>query len=287
MKYRRRDLLRTAVGLAPGLLFTPIRQSRASALGRYVVVVHLRGGADGLGLVFPTRDPDYFEARPTLANYSGLLLTDRFAMHAGLSELHSFFSRGDLAVFHGVGVENATRAHQRSQARLADSLWATENAPPKWLDPTGETTLDAQLERAAERIASDAGSGVLVVTQSGWDTHRDQAGQLERLTRDLSGGLADFKHRLGANWPRVRCLIVSEFGRTARENRYGGTDHGSGAVALLLGRGINERRVVDAQGRWPGLSRSALCDGRDLPVLTDLRALFREAAHSSREDLWG
>jgi uncharacterized protein (DUF1501 family) len=67
---------------------------------------------------------------------------------------------------------------------------------------------------------------------------------------------------------------MSEFGRTARENGTGGTDHGHGNVMLLLGGNVQGGRVL---GSLPGLGPEHLHEGRDVPVTTDFRDVLAEA----------
>ena len=73
----------------------------------------------------------------------------------------------------------------------------------------------------------------------------------------------------------VVVLTMSEFGRTVAENGNRGTDHGHATAMLLLGGGV---RGGEVYGRWPGLARERLYEGRDLAVTTDFRALFSEVA---------
>ena len=66
---------------------------------------------------------------------------------------------------------------------------------------------------------------------------------------------------LGAAWANTVVLVATEFGRTVAANGTGGTDHGTGAVAMLLGGAVQGGRVV---ADWPGLDSAALYEGRDL-----------------------
>ena len=69
-------------------------------------------------------------------------------------------------------------------------------------------------------------------------------------------------------------VTMSEFGRTARENRNCGTDHGHGNVMFVIGGAVKGGKVY---GRWPGLDQSQLYEGRDLAVTTDFRSVLGEA----------
>ena len=71
----------------------------------------------------------------------------------------------------------------------------------------------------------------------------------------------------------VVVVTMSEFGRTVAENGNRGTDHGHGNAMLVLGGGVKGGKVY---GRWPGLEREQLFEGRDLAITTDFRDVFAE-----------
>jgi uncharacterized protein (DUF1501 family) len=68
-------------------------------------------------------------------------------------------------------------------------------------------------------------------------------------------------------------VVMTEFGRTARENGNGGTDHGHGSAMLVLGGKVKGGRVL---GQFPGLAPDQLYEGRDLAVTTDFRDVLSE-----------
>ncbi|HEY2255570.1 MAG TPA: DUF1501 domain-containing protein [Variovorax sp.] len=112
----------------------------------------------------------------------------------------------------------------------------------------------------------------------GWDTHANQGaatGQLANRLDPLGQGLAALATRLGPTWNDTVVVVMSEFGRTVRQNGNGGTDHGHGNVMWLLGGGVVGGKV---HGRWPGLDDSALHEGRDLAVTTDFRQVLASVA---------
>ena len=84
---------------------------------RTLVVIFLRGGADGLTLVAPVADDAYHRARPTLrvTEREGLPLDDVFALHPRLAPLVPLWASGELAIVHSVGSEDATRSHFEAQ----------------------------------------------------------------------------------------------------------------------------------------------------------------------------
>jgi len=77
---------------------------------------------------------------------------------------------------------------------------------------------------------------------------------------------------LGAEWSRTAVLICTEFGRTVQVNGTRGTDHGTGAAALVLGGAVRGGRVL---ADWPGLAERQRYEGRDLKPTTDLRAIAK------------
>jgi uncharacterized protein (DUF1501 family) len=86
--------------------------------------------------------------------------------------------------------------------------------------------------------------------------------------------MAALKTGLGDGWRDTLVIVATEFGRTAAPNGTGGTDHGTGSMAMLLGGAVAGGRVL---GDWPGLAGTALYEGRDLKPTTDLDALIAAA----------
>lgn len=113
---------------------------------------------------------------------------------------------------------------------------------------------------------------------SGWDTHvREGAseGQLANHLKGLGDGLAQLRTGLHDTYGRTVVLVISEFGRTARENGNGGTDHGHGNAMWVMGGPVNGGKIY---GDWPGLEEDELHENRDLAVTTDFRSVISDAA---------
>jgi uncharacterized protein (DUF1501 family) len=122
--------------------------------------------------------------------------------------------------------------------------------------------------------SSHVNLGAKMVDFGGWDTHvREGAeqGQLANLLQPLAGGLADLVRGLGAVYNNTTIVVMSEFGRTARENGNGGTDHGHGNAMWLMGGSVPGGKVY---GRFGGLADNQLNEARDLPTSTDFRAVI-------------
>src|SRR5258707_1146624 len=108
----------------------------------------------------------------------------------------------------------------------------------------------------------------------GWDTHVGEGaaqGALPSNLASLGRGLQGFSQELGAEWKNTVVVVLSEFGRTFRENGDKGTDHGHGSVYWVLGGGINGGRIL---GEQVAVTRANLFQDRDFPVLTDYRSLL-------------
>jgi uncharacterized protein (DUF1501 family) len=132
--------------------------------------------------------------------------------------------------------------------------------------------------RLATLMRSDPKIQLAFVALGGWDTHANQGagtGQLANRLAPLGQGLAVLAQRLGPMFEDTTVIVMSEFGRTARENGNGGTDHGHGNVMWLLGGGVAGGKVY---GDWQGIGDSALNEGRDLPVTTDFRLVLAQVA---------
>ena len=137
----------------------------------------------------------------------------------------------------------------------------------------------AALRELAALIRAGLGFDLGWVDVQGWDTHQNQgnaeSGRLPVLLDAWSRGLVAFWNDLGEWRERVLVLVMTEFGRTVKENGSGGTDHGHASVMFLLGAGVRGGKVY---GRWPGLEPSQRWEGRDLAVTTDFRDVFAEVA---------
>jgi uncharacterized protein (DUF1501 family) len=166
----------------------------------------------------------------------------------------------------------AWRQGRAGRAELIASLpepdaMAEGGAPPA-------NALPAMARRLAGLIGRDRNIRLAFVSLGGWDTHVRQGnhqGQLASRLRPLGDGLAEFAKALGHDWDDTIVVVISEFGRTAKENGDSGTDHGHGNAIWVLGGGVRGGRVY---GEWPGLAADALYEGRDLAVTSDYRTVL-------------
>jgi uncharacterized protein (DUF1501 family) len=136
----------------------------------------------------------------------------------------------------------------------------------------------ATVMQAAARILRQPGGPNIAATEfSGWDTHANQGlagGALDRLLGQLADGLVAFRTEMGSAWNDTTMVVMTEFGRTARPNGTRGTDHGTAGAGFVLGTRLARAQVI---ADWPGLSETALFEGRDLMPTIDTRAILKAA----------
>lgn len=129
------------------------------------------------------------------------------------------------------------------------------------------------MKKVAEFLSNPSGPSIGTIDIGGWDTHANQGlaqGRLAQNLKILAEGLVAFKQGMKNEWKETAVLVVTEFGRTVKANGSGGSDHGTGAAAFLIGGSVKGGRMI---GDWPGLGR--LYEDRDLMPANDLRALLK------------
>jgi uncharacterized protein (DUF1501 family) len=132
------------------------------------------------------------------------------------------------------------------------------------------------MKQIAQLLKANLGVEAAFTDVSGWDTHQNQGsvnGQLSNRLKDFSDGISAFWRDLGDGAANITLVTMSEFGRTARENGTGGTDHGHANAMFVLGGEVKGGKVY---GRWPGLANEQLNEGRDLALTTDYREVLGE-----------
>ena len=277
-------------GLHPALGFC----GQCHAKGEMLAVV---------GAASPYRERSHFDAQDVLANgtaepkgRSGWLnralpFTDPGNGAVAVGSLVPLLLRGKAPV--SSWIPPVTEEPDENFLALMDRLYATDPLLGKvWQQSRdrnfrqtasggrNENSFEQACGIAAEMMSGEAGPRVVSLELSGWDTHAGQGAENGRLARQftlLDSGLERLAVGIGEErWRRTAVLVVSEFGRTVRMNGTGGTDHGTGGAALLLGGAVQGGRVVND---WRGLDDKNLYENRDLYPSIDLRSMFKAVLH--------
>ncbi len=188
-----------------------------------------------------------------------------------VERLEALYRTGRADIIHGTGSE------------MFDAVKMLKSADPSRYAPAvranyPRSRFGTQLMQIAQLIKANLGVEVAFADVGGWDTHNNQGGatgQLANRLNDFASAIAALTVDLGDRMEDVVILTMSEFGRTARQNGSGGTDHGHGGAMFAIGGAVKGGKVY---GKWPGLEREQLYEGRDLALTTDMRTVFSEIA---------
>jgi uncharacterized protein (DUF1501 family) len=132
------------------------------------------------------------------------------------------------------------------------------------------------LKDIARLIKAKLGLSIATLDVGGWDMHTNEGGvqgDLSNQLQQLDQGLSAFVADLGPAFANVTVLLISEFGRTLRQNGATGTDHGHGQPMLVLGGGIKGGKVY---GAWPGLADKVLFTNGSVAGRTDYRDVIAD-----------
>jgi uncharacterized protein (DUF1501 family) len=186
----------------------------------------------------------------------------------------AMYNQSSDVVLHGTGQETFEAAKMLKSANPAQYRPAAGVAYPK-------TPFGNSLRQVAQLMKANLGVEAAFSDIGGWDTHQNQGGakgQLANRLTDFSETIAAFWKDMGQDAENLTLVTMSEFGRTARQNGTGGTDHGHANVMFVLGGSVHGGKIY---GSWPGIEYEQLNEGRDLAVTTDFRRVLGEAAFKS------
>ncbi len=166
--------------------------------------------------------------------------------------------------------QQSQQTHQEVMISLDDEMAAASGGAPL---PNG---FPDDAERLAKLMRKDPNIQLAFLAVGGWDTHANQGtvkGQLANRLNPLGVGLANLAQQLGPMFDDTTIVVMSEFGRTAKQNGNNGTDHGHGNVMWIIGGKVNGGKVY---ADWQGMEDNRLHEGRDLPVTTDFRQVLAQ-----------
>jgi uncharacterized protein (DUF1501 family) len=241
-------------------------------LNRYLQVSSQEGGVFRAVAINPSLPLSLSGEADALAlsGLDSLQLSESLSMQTYLKAVEDLYApRNDLL---GRAARSALQA-----VDLGGRVLDPESYKPAHGADYGSSDFGVSLKAVAQMIKADVGLELAAVDLGGWDTHTNQGGgeggSLSNVLGILDTGLLAFFTDLGNRMNRVAVLVMTEFGRTARQNGSGGTDHGHGSMMLVLGGRILGGRVY---GDWPGIRRTQLYEARDLAVTTDYRRVLGE-----------
>jgi uncharacterized protein (DUF1501 family) len=136
------------------------------------------------------------------------------------------------------------------------------------------TRFEKSISLLGRKLQTLHGPTLAVVEFFGWDTHHNQGsgtGRIARLLKCLDQGIGTLASSCAGLWDRTAIVIVSEFGRSVMTNQDGGTEHGIGAAALVVGGAVRGGRIV---GDWPGLATPQLVYGNSVRPTIDFRSVL-------------
>lgn len=191
------------------------------------------------------------------------------ATGSDVERLEALYRTGRADIVHGAGAEtfDAVKLLRAANPRR----YQAENGAAYPRSQFGQRLL-----QIAQLIKAGVGLEVAFADVGGWDTHVNQGGatgQLANRLDDFARSVAALVTDLGDRMGDVVILTMTEFGRMARQNGNGGTDHGHAGAMFVVGGSVKGGKVY---GRWPGLAREQLYEGRDLALTTDFRSVFDE-----------
>jgi uncharacterized protein (DUF1501 family) len=228
---QRKDFLRMSAAATAHPLLSPYAD-------RVLVLLHLKGGNDGLNTVIPLdRYSQLYKTRPKLLipEKQVLHINNTTGLHPAMAPVQELYKDGFVKIIQGVGIPDGIYAHAR-----ATKLWMEMFSAGKPLDPLVKESLEAQILKIAQLIANGETQSVYVLTLDGFDTHVQQMERHQHLLNTFSNAVAAFMNdckRLHIEH-KVTLVAFSEFGRRINSNTFGGTDHGTAQPVMIFGKNI-------------------------------------------------
>lgn len=215
--------------------------------------------------------PIAFTAQPPLAFQGPMSVPNLNITSVGKPGVDDRQAKLIQEMYRGHDLEAAVKegfaARDKAYAALAGEMAAANRNA---ISPSG---FELAARRVARLMKTDYNLAFLDV--GGWDTHVNQGGATGSLADrigQLGRGLAALAEDLGPEaWANTTVVVLSEFGRTFKENGDKGTDHGHGSVYWVLGGSVKGGRLA---GEQVALVPKSLNEGRDLVVLADNRAMI-------------
>ena len=179
-----------------------------------------------------------------------------------------------LAMYQGHALEPVLR--EGLGLKRALNMELAEEMDASGRDAVSASGFALEAQRVARYMRDQPALNIGFMDVGGWDTHIGQGaaqGLLATRLAALGRGIEIFAQELGPQWRNTVVVVLSEFGRTFRENGSRGTDHGHGNVLWLAGGAVAGGKMVGGQ---TNLTAASLHQQRDMPVLNEYRAVLAE-----------
>ena len=246
-------------GQAPG----PNPSPSTGFLNRLLERLH-RDQGQATGISFTGALPPIVRGPVQVAN-SPITVPKRAAVDENREELI-------LAMYQGHALEPLVRDGIGLRRQISQELQEEMQSANRGATPAKGFALQAA--RIGRLLRERPEYRVGFIELGGWDTHAAQGSAQGNLSRQLQGlgeGLSVLADSLGPAWTNTVVAVVSEFGRTFRENGSKGTDHGHGSALWLLGGAISGGAIHGEQAR---LRETDLHQNRDVPVVNEYRSVL-------------
>jgi len=133
-----------SLGFAPSFLARTAYAQGRTARARQLITIFQRGAVDGLSVVVPFGDREYYQARPGIAiarpgsngdaGVSAVDLDGYFGLNPKLRPLKPFWDQRSLAIIHACGSPDSTRSHFDAQDYMETATPGVKSTPDGWLN---------------------------------------------------------------------------------------------------------------------------------------------------------
>jgi uncharacterized protein (DUF1501 family) len=267
----RRSILRGALALGGATFMVGSATVSASAASpspapAVLVVLSLRGGADGMSLVVPHGDPGYYQARPTIAVPANQLLAadSMFGLHPKLAPLMDLWNGGQLAAIHATGLTVANRSHFSAMEEVEEADPGS-SARIGWLNRLVGTNSDGsplqgvgvvsgppptELSGPVPLMTIGSLDNATIAGDDQWDT--DPAGKRRRSLHTLwDRDHSPMGTAVRSTMQATRDLAPA-IAQPDNSSLYGGSDIGKGlaAAARIIRGNVGVEVLTVDQGDW-------------------------------------
>ena len=129
-----------SLGFAPSFLARTASAAGLKGRSKQLIAIFQRGAVDGLNMIVPHGEADYYRARPSIAiprpreTNGAIDLDGLFGLHPRLRPLKDLWDRRDLAIVHACGSPDSTRSHFDAQDYMETATPGVKSTGDGWLN---------------------------------------------------------------------------------------------------------------------------------------------------------